>query len=91
MPRYSKEQIRNASLIKAIFFDVDGVLTDGRIIYDDAGREVKSFNVKDGLIIGYLKKAGINAVFYESPRTAHEFLTWRRCLREFAPLLFNMA
>ena len=36
-----------------------------------------------------LKKAGINAVFYESPRTAHEFLTWRRCLREFAPLLFR--
>ena len=36
-----------------------------------------------------LKKAGINAVFYESPRTAHEFLTWRRCLHEFAPLLFR--
>jgi enterochelin esterase-like enzyme len=36
-----------------------------------------------------MKKAGINAVFYESPGTAHEFLTWRRCLREFAPLLFN--
>jgi enterochelin esterase-like enzyme len=36
-----------------------------------------------------LKKAGINAAFYESPRTAHEFLTWRRCLREFAPLLFK--
>jgi len=36
-----------------------------------------------------LKKAGINAFFYESPRTAHEFLTWRRCLREFAPQLFK--
>lgn len=36
-----------------------------------------------------LKKNGINAVFYESPRTAHEFLTWRRCLHEFAPLLFK--
>ncbi|HYC83966.1 MAG TPA: HAD-IIIA family hydrolase [Chryseosolibacter sp.] len=59
MPRYSKEQTRKAALIKAIFFDVDGVLTDGRIIYDDAGREIKTFNVKDGLIIGHLKKAGI--------------------------------
>lgn len=59
MPRYSKEQIKKASLVKAIFFDVDGVLTDGRIIYDDSGREIKSFNVKDGLIISYLKKAGI--------------------------------
>lgn len=36
-----------------------------------------------------LKKNGINAVAYVSPRTAHEFLTWRRCLREFAPLLFK--
>ena len=36
-----------------------------------------------------LKKAGVNAVFYESPRTAHEFLTWRRCFYEFAPLLFK--
>lgn len=59
MHRYTKEQIKKASVIKAVFFDVDGVLTDGRIIYDDTGREIKSFNVKDGLIISYLKKAGI--------------------------------
>ncbi len=36
-----------------------------------------------------LKKAGINNVYYESPGTAHEFLTWRRCLKEFVPLLFK--
>ncbi len=36
-----------------------------------------------------LKKAGINAVYYESPLTAHEWLSWRRDLHEFAPLLFN--
>ena len=36
-----------------------------------------------------LKKNGINAVGFVSPRTAHEFLTWRRCLREFAPMLFK--
>jgi len=59
LPRYSKEQFKKASQVKAIFFDVDGVLTDGKIIYDDAGREIKNFNVKDGLIISYLKKAGI--------------------------------
>jgi enterochelin esterase-like enzyme len=35
-----------------------------------------------------LAKAGIKHVYYESPGTAHEWLTWRRCLREFAPLLF---
>jgi enterochelin esterase-like enzyme len=36
-----------------------------------------------------LKQAGINSVFYVSPDTAHEFLSWRRSLREFAPLLFR--
>ena len=46
-------------MIKAIFFDVDGVLTDGKITYDDSGREIKNFNVKDGLIISHLKRTGI--------------------------------
>ena len=36
-----------------------------------------------------LKDAGINSVFYVSPDTAHEFQSWRRSLREFAPLLFS--
>ncbi len=35
------------------------------------------------------KDAGINTIYYESKGTAHEWLTWRRCLYEFAPLLFN--
>jgi enterochelin esterase family protein len=36
-----------------------------------------------------LTQAGITNVFYESPGTAHEWLTWRRCLKEFAPRLFR--
>jgi enterochelin esterase-like enzyme len=36
-----------------------------------------------------LKQVGINSVFYVSAETAHEFLSWRRSLREFAPLLFK--
>lgn len=36
-----------------------------------------------------LKNAGINSVFYVSPNTGHEFLTWRRSLFEMAPLLFR--
>lgn len=35
-----------------------------------------------------LESAGIKHVYYESPGTSHEWLTWRRCLHEFAPLLF---
>jgi hypothetical protein len=36
-----------------------------------------------------LKEAGVNSHFYVSPQTAHEWLTWRRSLHEFAPLLFQ--
>jgi enterochelin esterase-like enzyme len=36
-----------------------------------------------------LKASGFNSVFYVSPNTAHEFLSWRRSLHEFAPLLFR--
>lgn len=56
---YEKEVIRKAGQIRGIFFDVDGVLTDSQIIYDETGKEIKNFNVKDGQIISYLKKAGI--------------------------------
>jgi 3-deoxy-D-manno-octulosonate 8-phosphate phosphatase (KDO 8-P phosphatase) len=35
--------------IKALVFDVDGVLTQGTIIYTDSGEEAKAFDVKDGL------------------------------------------
>ncbi len=57
--KYSRAIIKKASQIKALIFDVDGVLTNGRIIYDENGKETKQFNVKDGLILGYLKKAKI--------------------------------
>ena len=59
LSNYSSDLIKKAAGIKAIFLDVDGVLTDGKFIYDEAGNEVKRFNVRDGLIIAYLKKAGI--------------------------------
>lgn len=36
-----------------------------------------------------LTKAGIHNVYFESPGTAHEWLTWRRCLYHFAPRLFE--
>lgn len=56
---YSEQILEKARSIKAIIFDVDGVLTDGGIIYDNAGMEFKRFNVKDGQIIKYLKQVEI--------------------------------
>ena len=36
-----------------------------------------------------LKKKGIKNTYYQSPKTAHEWLTWRRCLYNYAQLLFK--
>ncbi len=49
-------------MIKVLFLDVDGVLTDGTITYDIYGREVKHFNVKDGYGIVRAINTGINVV-----------------------------
>lgn len=45
-------------MIKLIVLDVDGCLTDGKIIYTSEGQEIKSFNVKDGLAISSWIKTG---------------------------------
>ncbi len=46
--------------IKLLILDVDGVLTDGGIVYSDNGAETKVFNVKDGLGIRLLMEAGLH-------------------------------
>ncbi|MFA5287146.1 MAG: HAD-IIIA family hydrolase [Candidatus Omnitrophota bacterium] len=51
-----------ASKIKLLLLDVDGVLTDGRIIYDSKGRDSKFFDVHDGMGVYALSKAGIKTV-----------------------------
>ena len=43
-----KEIVEKASQIKLVVFDIDGVLTDGRLIWTSEGVEARSFNVKDG-------------------------------------------
>jgi 3-deoxy-D-manno-octulosonate 8-phosphate phosphatase (KDO 8-P phosphatase) len=48
--------------IKAAFFDVDGVLTDGSLLYSEAGETLKRFNTLDGHGLKMLQKAGITPV-----------------------------
>ena len=50
-----------AKKIRLLLLDVDGVLTDGRIIIGNYGDEIKNFDVKDGLGVVLLKKAGIRS------------------------------
>lgn len=54
-----KEKMRK---IRLLMLDVDGVLTDGRIIIDDAGQESKHFDVKDGHGIKLIMRYGIDVV-----------------------------
>ncbi len=50
---------KKLAAIKMLLLDVDGVLTDGRIIYDNEGNEMKAFDVKDGHGLKMLQRAGI--------------------------------
>ncbi len=47
-----------AAKIRLIAFDIDGVMTDGGLHYDDHGGELKTFNVQDGLGIKLLQRLG---------------------------------
>lgn len=55
--------------LKALFFDVDGVLTDGRLYIDDRGRELKVFDTKDGHGVKMALAAGLK-VAWISGRTS---------------------
>ncbi|MCX5830426.1 MAG: HAD hydrolase family protein [Deltaproteobacteria bacterium] len=48
--------------VRVLILDVDGVLTDGEIIIDDAGRETKHFNVRDGHGLIMLMRYGVEVV-----------------------------
>jgi 3-deoxy-D-manno-octulosonate 8-phosphate phosphatase (KDO 8-P phosphatase) len=50
--------VNRARSIRLLLLDVDGVLTDGRIIYDPDGRESKAFHIHDGLGINRLRASG---------------------------------
>ncbi len=55
----SKKEIeRRAKKVKLLAMDVDGVLTDGKIIILDSGEEVKEWNVKDRIGFFIMKRAG---------------------------------
>jgi 3-deoxy-D-manno-octulosonate 8-phosphate phosphatase (KDO 8-P phosphatase) len=59
LDHYTKEQVKRAIAVRAVFFEASGVFTDGKMTYDETGRETVSFSGKDGNILGHLKRAGI--------------------------------
>jgi len=52
--------IERCRRVQLISFDVDGVLTDGKLYYSDDGRELKAFNVQDGAACKLLAQHGIH-------------------------------
>jgi enterochelin esterase-like enzyme len=70
---YTPEEVKDKSKVKLIF------LSSGSKENPDGVRKSAAA----------LKEAGVNAVAYVSEGTAHEFQTWRRSLKEMAPLLFQ--
>ena len=54
---------KKAKKIKLLLLDVDGVLTDGRIIIDSRGVETKQFDVRDGQGIALLIRSGVTVGF----------------------------
>ena len=93
-------ETKNITLARPEVFSYYGLLSGGTYAPEDieSKDQVKvifmscgSKEFPDGILKATedLKAAGFNAVGYVSEGTAHEFLTWRRSLREMAPLLFR--
>lgn len=53
------ELARRARALEWLLLDVDGVMTDGRLVYDGAGERSKAFHVRDGLAIKLAQAAGL--------------------------------
>ena len=55
--------------VRLLVCDVDGVLTDGGLHYDESGGVVKRFNVRDGLAIRMLQRSGVEVAFLSGGRS----------------------
>nr|QMS48065.1 3-deoxy-D-manno-octulosonate 8-phosphate phosphatase [uncultured bacterium] len=55
--------LARAAKVRLACFDVDGTLTDGRLLLDVDGRESKAFHVRDGQGLALLRRAGVAIAF----------------------------
>jgi 3-deoxy-D-manno-octulosonate 8-phosphate phosphatase (KDO 8-P phosphatase) len=65
----TEEVRRRAAAVELVSFDVDGVLTDGRLFYSERGDEIKAFHVQDGSAIKLLIECGIGVALITGRRS----------------------
>lgn len=63
------EILSKAAKIRLLALDSDGVLTDGGVYIDDAGREFRRFDIKDGLGLKRVMEAGIHVAIISTSKS----------------------
>ncbi len=63
------EQAEKIKKIKLVILDVDGVMSDGRIVIDDNGVQSRNFDIKDGMGVVALKMLGVEVAIITSKRS----------------------
>ena len=61
--------MEKAKDIRLVILDVDGVMTDGRIIIDDNGLEQRNFDIKDGFGVVALQMTGVDVAIITSKKS----------------------
>ena len=67
---FDPELLLRAQPVRVVFFDVDGVLTDGGLYFSEAGETIKRFHTLDGHGLKLLQRAGI------TPARCNSFRPW---------------
>ena len=68
-PQWPAELIEKAAAIRLLALDVDGIMTDGTLLFSASGDEMKGFNILDGLGIKQVMAAGINVAVITGRRS----------------------
>lgn len=71
----NKDLIEKAKKIKCLLLDVDGVMTNGMLYFDENGKEIKGFSIYDGLGVALCRRASILVAIISGRHS--EVLSWR--------------
>lgn len=88
-PLYRGEGFDLKTVFDGVFADAAAFNEQVRLFWLGAGTQEPFIYEPCQQRVAELREAGIALVWFESPGTAHEWLTWRRCLKDFAPRLFK--